>query len=202
MRYLEQPPFAGLVPDLLLMRALLPDDAAGADAEILRRFREHAERLSELTDRLFLKLRLPDPNVVADDLDNATRRASLRDLVGALSTLPVGVPYEANGLRLISVLHPEELASTAATLVDAPLATAESWLATALLLGSTLESDGRVVGGIGGYRAALRRELTALRDLDSTAFCEAVLSRSVDPELDECRAQVLRSLAAHREAAP
>lgn len=200
VRYLEQPRFGGLVPDLLLMRALFPDDAAGADAGTLRRFREHAERLSELTDRLFLKLRLPDPDIVADALENATLRESLRDLVGALRTLPVAVPYEANGLRLISVLHPEELASTAATLVDAPLATAEPWLATALLLGSTLESDGRVVGGIGGYRAALRRELTALRDLDPNAFREAVLSRPVDPELNESRAQVLRALAAHREA--
>jgi hypothetical protein len=104
-------------------------------------------------------------------------------------------------LRLISALHLDELASTDAALVDAPLATAEPWLATALLLGSTLESDGRVVGGIDGYRDALRRELAGLRDLDPDAFREAVILRPVNPQLDESRGQVLRALAAHREPA-
>jgi uncharacterized repeat protein (TIGR01451 family) len=201
VRYLEEARLGGLVPDLLLLRALFPDDAAGADAGTRRHLREHAERLSELTDRLFLKLRLPDPEIVADDLETATLRKSLRDVVGAIRALPVAAPYEANGLRLTSALYPEELASTDAALVEAPLVTAEPWLATALLLGSTLEYDDRVVGGIGGYRAALRRELAALRDLDPDAFREAVLFRPVDPQLDESRAQVLRSLAAHREAA-
>lgn len=201
VRYLEEGRFGGLVPDLLMLRALFPDDAAGADAGLRHRLRMHAECLSEVTDRLFLKLRLPEPEIVAEDLENAALRESLRDVIGALRSLPAPAPYEADGLRLITALHAEELASTDAALVEAPLVTAEPWLATALLLGSTLERDGRVVGGIGGYRAALRRELVALRDLDAEAFQEAVLFRPVDAQLDESRAEVIRALAAQREAA-
>jgi hypothetical protein len=201
MRYLEEARLGGLIPDLLLLRALFPDDAAGADAATRRRLREHSERFSELADRLFVKLRLPEPNIVAADVETAALRESLRDVLAALRELPVAAPYEADGLRLISSLHGDELASAEDALGEAPLVTAESWLATALLLGSTLESDGRVVDDIGAYRAALRRELTALRDLDTDAFLEAVLSRPVDAQLVESRGQALRVLAAQREPA-
>jgi uncharacterized repeat protein (TIGR01451 family) len=201
VRYLEEARLGGLIPDLLLLRALFPYDAAGADAETRRRLREHAERLSELADRLFVKLRLPEPAIVAADVETPALRESLRDVLAALRELPVAAPYEANGLRLISSLRGDELASAEAALGEAPLVTAEPWLATALLLGSTLESDGRVVDDIGAYRAALRRELTALRDLDTDAFLEALLSRPVDAQLAESRGQALRALTAQRELA-
>jgi uncharacterized repeat protein (TIGR01451 family) len=200
VRYLEKARFGGLIPDLLILRALFPDDAAGADAEVRRQLRTHADRLNELTNRLFVKLRLPGSAIVADDLESAALRESLREVIGALPGLPAGAPYESNGLRLISTLHREELASAAAALAEAPLVTAEPWLATALLLGSTLECDGRVVGGIGGYRATLRRELSALRDLEPEAFREAVLSRAIDAELEESRAQLVRALSEQRAA--
>jgi uncharacterized repeat protein (TIGR01451 family) len=201
MRYLEEARLGGLIPDLLLLRALFPDDAAGADAATRRLLREHAERFSELADRLFVKLRLPEPNIVAADVETAALRESLRDVLVALSELPVAAPYEADGLRLISSLHGDELASAQAALSEAPLVTAEPWLATALLLGSTLESDGRVIDDIGAYRVALRRELTALRDLDSDAFLEAVLSRPVEAQLAESRGHAFRALGAQRELA-
>jgi uncharacterized repeat protein (TIGR01451 family) len=200
-RYLEEARLGGLIPDLLLLRALFPDDAAGADAATRRRLREHAEQFSELADRLFVKLRLPEPNIVAADVETAALRESLRDVLAALRELPVAAPYEADGLRLISSLHGDELASAEAALGDAPLVTAEPWLATVLLLGTTLESDGRVIDDIGPYRAALRRELTALRDLDTDAFLEAVLSQPVDAQLVESRGHALRALAAQRELA-
>jgi hypothetical protein len=198
VRYLEEARLDGLIPDVLILRALFPDDAAGADAVVRRRLRDHAERLSELADRLFVKLRLPEPNIAAEDLETAALRESLRDVLSVLHELPVAAPYEAAGLRLITSLRGDELASAEAALGEAPLVTAEPWLATALLLGSTLESDGRVLEDIGAYRTALRRELTALRDLDSDAFLEAVLSQPVDAELAASRDHVLRALAAQR----
>jgi hypothetical protein len=86
-------------------------------------------------------------------------------------------------------------------LTEAPLVTAEPWLATALLLGATLEADGHVVDNISAYRTALRRELTALRDLDADEFLEAVLSRPVDAQLAESRELALHALAAQRPLA-
>lgn len=201
VRYLEEARLDGLVPDLLLLRALFPDDAAGADAATRRRLHDHAEQLSELADRLFVKLRLPQPEIVAADVETDALRGSLRDVLAALRELPLAAPYEADGLRLISSLRGDELASAEAALDDAPMVTGEPWLATALLLGSTLEFDGRVVDDIGPYRAALRRELMAIRDLDSDGFLEAVLSRPVDEKLVESRGQALRALAAQREPA-
>jgi uncharacterized repeat protein (TIGR01451 family) len=201
VRYLEEARLGGLIPDVLLLRALFPYDAAGADAATRRSMREHADRLSELADRLFVKLRLPKPNIASADVETAALRESLLDVIAALRELPVAAPYEANGLRLISSLRADELASAEAALGEAPLVTAEPWLATALLLGSTLEFDGRVVEDIGAYRTALRRELTALRDLDADAFLEALLSRTVDAQLVESRAHVLHALAAQCEPA-
>jgi hypothetical protein len=157
--------------------------------------------LNELADRLFVKLRLPKPDIAAADVETAALRESLLDVLAALRELPVAAPYEANGLRLISSLRGDELASAEAALGEAPLVTAEPWLATALLLGSTLEFDGRVVEDISAYRTALRLELTALRDLDADAFLEALLSRVVDAQLVESRGHVLHALAAQREPA-
>ena len=201
VRYLEEARLGGLIPDVLLLRALFPYDAAGADAATRRRLREHADRLNELADRLFVKLRLPKPDIAAADVETAALRESLLDVLAALRELPVAAPYEANGLRLISSLRGDELASAEAALGEAPLVTAEPWLATALLLGSTLEFDGRVVEDISAYRTALRLELTALRDLDADAFLEALLSRVVDAQLVESRGHVLHALAAQREPA-
>jgi uncharacterized repeat protein (TIGR01451 family) len=201
VRYLDEARLDGLIPDLLMLRALFPDDAAGSDPATRRRLREHAERLSELADRLFVKLRLPEPDIVAADVETTELRESLRGVLGVLRELPAGAPYEADGLRLITSLRSAELASAQAALDEAPLVTAEPWLATALLLGSTLEFGGHIVEDIGTYRAALRRELTTLRDLDTDAFLEAVLSRPVDAQLAESRDRALRALAAQRDPA-
>jgi uncharacterized repeat protein (TIGR01451 family) len=201
VRYLEEARLDGLIPDLLILRSLFPEDAAGSDEAMRRRLREHAERLSELADRLFVKLRLPEPNIVPADVETPLLRESLSDVLTALREVPAGAPYEADGLRLITSLHADEIASAQAVLGEVPLVTAEPWLATALLLGSTFESGGRVIGNIGAYRAALRRELSTLRDLDADAFVVAVLSRPVDAELVQSRDQALRAIAAQREPA-
>ena len=59
-----------------------------------------------------MKLRLPEPNIVAADVETAALRESLREVFAALRELPVAAPWlEANGLRLISSLHADELAS-------------------------------------------------------------------------------------------
>jgi hypothetical protein len=202
VRYLDEGTVGGLTPHLMVLRALFPEDASGADGAVRLRLRQHSERFNELVDRLFLKLRLPDAPVTGEDLESRGFRDSLRDVVGALRSLPTPAPYEASGLRLVGSVRADELAAADAALAEAPLVTAAPWLAMTLLLGATLERDGTVIGGIGGYREALRRQLASMRDLTPEAFVEAALFAPVDPELDDQRGNVIHTLAQHVEIEP
>jgi hypothetical protein len=195
-RYLEEGKFGGLIPHLMVLRALFPDDASGADAAVRQHLRDHAERFNELADRLFIKLRLPDCDIVPEDLETETFRTSLRDAVDAIRLLAAPAPYEANGLRLIGAVRGDELAAASAALTDAPLVTATPWLAMTLLLGSSLERDGHVIADLGAYRTALSRQLVGMRDLGPEEFVEAALLQPVDPELDAERGDLIRALSA------
>jgi hypothetical protein len=195
-RYLEEGKFGGLIPHLMVLRALFPDDASGADAAVRQHLRTHAERFNELADRLFIKLRLPDCDIGPEDLETEPFRSSLRDAIDAIRLLAAPAPYEASGLRLVGAVHSDELAWAGVALTDAPLVTATPWLAMTLLLGSSLERDGNPIAQLGAYRNALRRQLAAMRDLEPKEFVEAALLRPVDPELDAERGVLIEALSA------
>lgn len=195
VEYLDEARFPGLVAHLMAVRALFPDTAETPGAtDALRR---HAALLSELVDRLFLKLRLPDVVLVQDDLETRAYRESLASLLGVLRsergrTTPEGAP-----LRIIAYLEPAMLADAADVLDRAKLVTAAPWRAAALLMGTTLERDGAVVADFAPYRDALVRAFAQMDDLSPTEF-EAALHRPGDVELESDRETVLRALNAQR----
>lgn len=199
-RYLDEGGTTGLVPHLMVLRALFPDDASGADNGTRERVRAYRERLSESVDRLFVRLRLPDVSVTSGDLETQDLRDSLSEVVATLAALPRPAPYEREGLRLVGAIQSEELAAAGAALKAAPVATAAPWLAMTLLLGSSLERDGRVVADLRSYRTALRDELAPLQNLSADEFIYAVQHAPVKDRLVSAREDLLGALSSQSRA--
>lgn len=200
IRYLEEGGTTGLVPHLMVLRAFFPDDASGADTATRDRVRAYRERLSESVDRLFVRLRLPDVSVTSGDLETQALRDSLSEVVTMLGALPRPAPYEKDGLRLIGAIQSEELAAAAAALRTAAVETAAPWLAMTLLLGSSLERDGKVVADLRAYRTALRDELAPLQALSADEFIYAVQHAPVKDRLVSAREELLRALSSQARA--
>ena len=200
VRYLEQGQLGGLVPHLMLLRALFPDDASGADASIRGKLRTHRERFGELVDRLFVRLRQSNNEIAPDNLETKELRQALEDVVVSLRGLPRPAPYEATGLRLVGAVHVDELDAAVAALHEAPLYTAEPWSTMTLLLGTSLERGGKVIAEVGGYREALHAQLMEMRDLEPAQFVRACQSSPTSARLDAERQKLLRMLSAELPA--
>ncbi len=196
VQYLEEARFGGLIAHLMLLRALFPDAASadGATPEVKR----HAAVLSELIDRLFVKLRMPGVELQPADVETAATRKSLKGLIAALRrTSSADVSTRQNGLRLVGAVEPDALAAAARSLERDRLVTAAPWRTTAALLGTSLQRDGTEVADFSAYRDALLRAFDGMRDLSPTEF-EAALHEPGDVELEVERESVLRALAEQR----
>ncbi len=194
VQYLEQTRVGGLVAHLLALRALFPDRVGGSDRLLRARLRSHRELLADLADRLFIKVRLPDFPLEADDIETPELRASLVALVEELATEKNERASVRSGLRLVETLDREALAMLTAALEQEELATAGAWQTMAQLMGTTLERDGGALSDFGPYRNMLARELAARAHLSATEF-KGSLREPVVPELDEARAALVRVLS-------
>ncbi len=194
VQYLEQTRVGGLVSHLLTLRALFPDRVGGADRLLRARLRAHRELIAELGDRLFIKVRLPDFPLEAGDLETPELRASLVSLVDELAAGGHDRASLRSGLRLVETLEDNTFTALAQTLNAQNLATAAPWHAMAMLVGTNLERDGRVLATFAAYRDALVRELRQRAGLDAAQF-EASLREPVDAALDAGRESMVRVLA-------
>jgi uncharacterized repeat protein (TIGR01451 family) len=196
VQYLEEARFSGLIAHLMVLRALFPDGttADGANGEV----RRGALVLSELVDRLFVKLRIPGTELQADDLETKQSRASLKALVTALQSASAeNGTATMPGLRLVGVIAPTELADAAALLERERLVTAAPWRAATLLVGTSLQRDGVQVADFSAYRDALLCAFEEMADLTPTEF-ESALHQPGDVDLEVERETVVRALADQR----
>jgi uncharacterized repeat protein (TIGR01451 family) len=200
VRYLEEGHFNGLMQHLMVLRALFPDDASGADASTRGKLRAHRERFGESIDRLFVRLRQSNNEIATKDLETPELREGLADVVASLSRLPRPAPYEATGLRLVGAVHVDELEAAATSLQQAPLNTSAPWSTMALLLGTSLERGGKVIAEVGGFREALRAQLSEMRDVAPAEFARAAQSSAISRQLDAERDKLLRMLSAELPA--
>ena len=198
--YLREATFPGLLPHLLLLRALFPDGAQDADAVLRARLRRHGELLSDVIDTLFVKLRLPGANTAPGDFESRELRSSLRGVLEALRRERAPVDDEETAdVRLVGSVGAHELTAAIDALEREPLQTATPWLALSLLMGTKLERDGEIVADFTPYREALQHTLAELGRLSADEFQAAVL-RPIDPRLDEERNQLVDTLAEQQHA--
>jgi uncharacterized repeat protein (TIGR01451 family) len=197
--YLREATFPGLLPHLLLLRALFPDGAEDADAVLRARLRRHGELLSDVIDTLFVKLRLPGAHTAPQDFESRELRSSLRGVLEALRRERAPVDDERADVRLVGSVGAHELGAAIDALEREPLHTATPWLALSLLMGTKLERDGDVVADFTPYREALQHALAELGRLSPDEF-EAAVTRPVDPRLDEERGQLVDTLAEQQHA--
>lgn len=195
VRYLEEARFEGVVTHLMVIRALFPDTAeTPAATEALQR---HGKMLSELVDRLFIKLRLPDPTLVRDDLETWEYRESFEALLSTLRSERGRGVEPRRGLTLSSFVEPRMLGAAEEDLRHSKIVTAAPWHAASMLIATSLERDGEPVASFLAYRDALLRAFWSMRDLSPTEF-EAALHKPGEVELEVERENVLRTLAAQR----
>ncbi len=197
--YLREATFPGLLPHLLLLRALFPDGAQDADAVLRARLRRHGDLLSDVIDTLFVKLRLPGAQTAPDDFESRELRSSLRGVLEALRRERAPVDDETGDVRLVGRVGAHELTAAIEALEREPLQTATPWLALSLLMGTQLERNGDVVGDFTPYREALQHTLAEMGRLSAEEFGAAVM-RPVDPRLDEERDQLVGALAEQQHA--
>lgn len=192
--YLREARFPGLLPHLMLLRALFPDDARDADGVLRARLRRHGELMSELIDALFIKLRLPSPEVAPEDLETRELRTSLRGVLESLGRERVGAVSDMGGLRLSGTVRHDELGAAVGALEREPLMTATPWLALSIVMGTRLERDGDELGDFTAYRSLLQQTLAGMGRLSAAEF-HAALEEPVDPRLEAEREALVEALA-------
>jgi len=170
-------------PHFFAIRAFLPDRLIGSPVleELLESERE---RLHELLDHLFIKLRLPRYLVSQKDLEDRTARSALIGLMRGIAeqravaseTMPSG------HVVLTGSMSVAEAATHADDLEHAPLGGARPWRALASLLPDGGAGDGAALGeALATYRA---RFVDALRDLERMPpgeFQRVLAARSPEP---------------------
>ena len=205
MPYLREARFPGLLPHLLLLRALFPADAQGADAVLRARLRRHGELMGELIDGTFIKLRLPGAETAPEDLETRELRASLRGVLESLARERDGIPSglgeldEPGVLRLTGAVRHDELGAAIGALEREPLMTATPWLALSIVMGTALERDGDPLGDFTAYRSLLQQTLAGMGRLSAAEF-HAALSEPVDPRLEAERTALVDALAEQQQA--
>jgi len=195
VRYLDEARSDGLLADLMVLRALFPTRAADADTTAC--LRDHSELLSEVVDRLFVKLRIPGATLEGGDVESSAYRDSLRALVDVLRSGRDGQAAPGPGLRLVGFIDRGALDAAAASLERDAAAPAVVWRTTASLLGTTLQRDGTVVADLRSYRDALERAFGALADAGADELA-AALQRPADAELGTERAVLRQALTDER----
>ncbi|TAM60990.1 hypothetical protein EPN52_03925 [bacterium] len=173
-----------LFPHLFAIRAFLPDRLIGAPAleELLEGERE---RLHELLDHLFIKLRLPRYLVSQKDLEDRPARAALIALMRGIAeqhgASSESVP--AGYVVLTGAIGTAEASVAVDDLEGAPLGGARPWRALAALLPT--EGAGEVGSALSEALAAYRmRLLEAFADLERLPpgeFHRVLAARSPEP---------------------
>jgi hypothetical protein len=198
--YLREARFLGLLPHLMLLRALFPDDARDADGVLRARLRRHGELMSELIDGLFIKLRLPNPDVAPDDLETRELRTSLRGVLESLGRERLGAVSDMGGLLSLSgTVRHDELGAAVGALEREPLMTATPWLALSIVMGTRLERDGEELGDFSTYRSLLQQTLAGMGRLSADEFLAAV-HEPADERLDAEREALIDALAEQQRA--
>jgi uncharacterized repeat protein (TIGR01451 family) len=196
-RYLAEAGGARLIAHLMMIRALFPDTAPDAPSNAA--LKRYGGVLNELADRLFVKMRLPNVELVHGDLETDKARAALNALLSALRTADTSRDLpDTGGLRLTTAVDRASLDAIMRELPRAPLATAAPWAAAATLIGTRLHHDGEPVADFTRYRDALSRTLASFATL-STADFERALYQPAGAELERERERVVRELTSQRK---
>ncbi len=196
-RYLAEAGGARLIAHLMMIRALFPDTAPDAAANAA--LKRYGGVVNELADRLFVKMRLPNAELVHGDLETDKARAALNALLSALRTADASRDLsDAGGLRLTTAVDRASLDAIMRELPRTPLATAVPWAAAATLIGTILHDDGEPVADFTPYRDTLARTLASFATL-STADFERALYQPAGAELERERERVVRELTSQRK---
>jgi uncharacterized repeat protein (TIGR01451 family) len=187
LRFLDEARFDGMVTHLFAIRAFFPEAIGDGHVSAVASMRD---MLRDETDRLFIKLRLPNYVIAPRDIETPSMRATLERLLHDVSAAR-GIPAETPGAAVVlrGTYDPQIIAETGDGLAESELASASPWTVLARFL-----PDG--TAQLANYRSMLVDRLDAFTDADSTEFLDA-LQRRRDVALDAALDVVRTSLHAH-----
>ena len=167
---------AGLVGHLFALRLFFPDACVACDAGVDAALGVVRDRLRDVFDRLFVKLRIPGYAVCSDDLEDAALRAAI---VALLEQLDVGID---DGVP--------------AAFAAAPFGAPAVLRAMTALLPAQCDGDPRLAASLARHAALLDDALRRYEGVPLELFDEALAHRS-EPALDAARADLVDALQPH-----
>jgi uncharacterized repeat protein (TIGR01451 family) len=166
----------GLVGHLFALRLFFPDACAAYDAGVSAALGVVGDRLRDVFDRLFVKLRIPGYAVCCDDLEDGALRAAI---VALLDRFDAGVD---DGVP--------------AAFAAAPFGAPAVLRAMTALLPARCDDDPRLAAALARHAALLDDALSRYEGVPLELFDEALAHRS-EPALDAARADLVDALRPH-----
>ncbi|MDE2573518.1 MAG: hypothetical protein KGM44_13470 [bacterium] len=189
-----------LFPHLYAVRAFLPDRLIGP-AGLEELLEAERERLHELLDHLFIKLRLPRYLVSQKDLEDRPARNALVALMRGIAEqrLPAAEATPHAYVVLTGSMTVQEAAAHADDLEQAPLGSARPWRALGGLIPQAgANEDGVALGeALAAYRARFIEAMGDLERLPPGEFHRVLAARS--PESLDAALAALRAVATQLE---
>ena len=166
----------GLAGHLFALRLFFPDAGTVRDPGISAALAVLSDRLRDVFDRLFVKLRIPGFVLCCDDLEDPPLRAAIVALLGRLDAgIDEGVPP---------------------AFAAAPLGAPEALRSLTALLPSRCDDDPRLADALGRHAALLDDALGRYAGAPLELFDEGLAHRS-EPALDIARAEIVDLLRPH-----
>jgi uncharacterized repeat protein (TIGR01451 family) len=167
---------SGLVGHLFVLRLFFPDACAACDDGVSAALGVVGDRLRDVFDRLFVKLRIPGYAVCCDDLEDAALRAAIVALLDRFDDgVDDGVP---------------------APFAAAPLGAPAVLRAMTALLPARCDDDPRLATALTRHAALLDDALGRYEGVPLELFDEALAHRS-EPALESARADLVDALQPH-----
>ena len=196
LRILDKAQFGGMLLHVFAIRTFFPENIVNADADTEKSFRVYNRALGGMLDRLFVRLRIPRYTLTSKDIEDRDMRFALRTLCAEVARAPVGddVPDRNDGVvRIGGKLDTNALRLLSTELESAPLGAAVPWLICAMMMGTSIVFEHRVIGSLAGYRDELLAAFSKMQALPLEEF-HRVLRDSVNQSLDRALEDVLESL--------
>jgi hypothetical protein len=190
----------GLVAHLLAARMLLPDTESSGDPRIASALDGVRCAVSDVFDRLFVKIRIPGFDVASDDLDDVVLRSAM---IGLYERLLSESPGDERCDGVTVRMTRERVRELLAAFADAQYGAPAMLRALVALLPTHCECDPALGSALARYALALDDGLARYEGVPLEIFDDA-LARASDRALDDARtalAAVLADRAALSEAA-
>nr|MDQ2681007.1 hypothetical protein [Candidatus Eremiobacteraeota bacterium] len=190
LRFVDEARNGNLVSHLFALRAFFPDALNPSTPELEDALAAQRAGLLELTNQLFIKLRVSSYNLIETDIETPSSRTTLLQFLESVCENADTPRSPDSEPQLHGTLDLDHLRAGLDELREAPLGSANAWIALAEFLPNSTNE-------LRAYREQLIAALGGLSHRSPAQFL-AALERGASPELDGALQAVCESFRANR----